>query len=132
MSTSNAADEQKIRAVIDTWAAASADGDLTALANLMTEDVAFLTQGQPPMRRTQFFDAFAQMSGSFTITNRSNVQEIAISGDLAICWSYLEVEITPVAGGNIIKRAGNILTVFRRGTDGQWRIWRDANLLALV
>jgi ketosteroid isomerase-like protein len=120
MSTSNAAEEQKIRAVIDTWAAASADADLIALANLMTEDVAFLTQGQPPMRRKQFFNAFAQMSGSFTITSRS------------ICWSYLEVEITPVAGGNIIKRAGNILTVFRRGTDGQWRIWRDANLLALV
>ena len=35
-------DEQQIRDLIDTWCAASADGDLVAQMNLMTEDVLFL------------------------------------------------------------------------------------------
>lgn len=132
MSASEATDEQKIREVIDTWATASADGDLIALTNLMTEDVMFLTPGQPPMRRKEFFDAFIPMKNSFTFSSRSRIQEITISGDLAICWNLLEVDITPAAGGDVIKRAGNILTAFRRGVDGQWRIWRDANLLAVI
>jgi ketosteroid isomerase-like protein len=60
------------------------------------------------------------------------VQEITISGDMAICSNLLEVSITPVEGGETRKHAGNTLTSLRRGTDSQWRIWRDANLLALV
>jgi ketosteroid isomerase-like protein len=51
-------------------------------------------------------------------------------GDVAVCWNLLEVKITPLAGGATVKRAGNTLTVLRRGADGQWRIWRDANMLA--
>lgn len=55
MSASEATDEQKIREVIDTWATASADGDLIALTNLMTEDVMFLTPGQPPHASQRVF-----------------------------------------------------------------------------
>jgi len=57
---------------------------------------------------------------------------ITVTGDLALCWNLLEVDITPIAGGATMKRAGNVLTAFRRGTDGQWRIWRDANMIAVV
>jgi ketosteroid isomerase-like protein len=64
-----------------------------------------------------------------TLECRSNVQEITVSGDLALCWNLLEVSFTPIAGGETRKHAGNTLTALRRGADGQWRIWRDANLL---
>jgi ketosteroid isomerase-like protein len=111
-------DAQQIRALIDAWCEASAAGDLAAQFNLMTDDVVFLTPARAPMRREVV-----------AIECRSNVQEITINGDLAICWNLLEVSFTPVEGGETRKHAGNVLTVFRRGTDRQWRIWRDANLL---
>jgi uncharacterized protein (TIGR02246 family) len=123
-------DEQQIRALIDTWLEATRDGDLTALTNLMTEDVAFLTAGSIPMRRQDFVTGFKSMMQAISIEARSNVQEITINGDVAVCWNLLEVKITPLAGGDTVKRAGNTLTVLRRGDDGQWRIWRDANMLA--
>jgi uncharacterized protein (TIGR02246 family) len=122
-------DEQHIRAVIDAWCEASAAADLTAQFNLMTHDVVFLTPGRAPMRREEFADQFRAAVGVVTIECRSNVQEITVNGDLALCWNLLEVFLTPVEGGETRKHAGNVLTVFRRGTDGQWRIWRDANLL---
>jgi uncharacterized protein (TIGR02246 family) len=125
-------DEQQIRAVIDTWGEASADGDLTTLMNIMTEDVVFLTSGSLPMHRSEFAAIFKDLLKTIRFESKSNVQEITINGDLAVCWNLLEVKITPLAGGNTIKRAGNTLSVFRRGTDGRWRIWRDANLLANV
>jgi len=125
-------DDQQIRALIDAWGEASDAGDLAAQLNLMTEDVAFLTPGHPPMRRDEFAAAFRAMIESVTLECRSNVQEITVSGDLAVCWNLLEVSFTPIEGGETRKHAGNTLTALRRGADGQWRIWRDANLLALV
>jgi uncharacterized protein (TIGR02246 family) len=125
-------DEQKIRALIDLWAASTSAGDLIALMNLMTEDAVFLTAGQPPMRRKEFAESFVGVTSSFTLAIRSRVQEITIDGSLAVCWNLLEVDITPAEGGSTTKRAGNTLTALRRGSDGQWRIFRDANLLTLV
>jgi uncharacterized protein (TIGR02246 family) len=125
----NEQDAQQIRALIDRWGEASAAGDLTAQLNLMTDDVAFLTPGRPPMRREEFAAGFRAMMEIATIECRSNVQEITVSGDLAVCWNLLEVFFTPIEGGETRKHAGNVLTALRRGPDGQWRIWRDANLL---
>ena len=126
------ADEQQIRDLIDEWGRATSEGDLIAQMNLMTEDVAFLTPGNVPMRRKEFADGFTSMMQAFRLECRSNIQDVTVSGDLAVCWNLLEVDITPAAGGNTIKRAGNTLTALRRGTDGKWRIWRDANLLAVM
>jgi uncharacterized protein (TIGR02246 family) len=125
-------DDQQIRAVIDAWGEASAAGDLTAQLNLMTHDVAFLTPGRPPMRREEFAAGFRAMMELVTLECRSNVQEITVSGDLAVCWNLLEVSFTPIEGGETRKHAGNVLTALRRGTDGRWRIWRDANFLTPV
>jgi len=123
-------DEQQIRGVIETWLAATRAGDLTAILNLMTEDVVFLTAESVPMRREDFVEQFKSMAGSVEVEGRANVQEITVTGDLAVCWNLLEVKVTPLTGGATIKRAGNTLTVFRRGSAGQWRVWRDANMLA--
>jgi uncharacterized protein (TIGR02246 family) len=122
-------DDQQIRALIDTWCEASAAGDLTTLLNLITPDVIFLTPGRAPMRRDEFAEQFRAAIEVVTIECRSNIQEITVSGDLAICWNLLEVYFTPIEGGETRKHAGNVLTAFRRGSDGRWRIWRDANLL---
>ena len=122
-------DDQQIRALIDTWCEASAAGDLTTQLNLITPDVIFLTPGRAPMRRDEFAAQFRAAIEVVTIECRSNIQEITVSGDLAICWNLLEVFFTPIEGGETRKHAGNVLTAFRRGSDGQWRIWRDANLL---
>jgi uncharacterized protein (TIGR02246 family) len=129
---STQSDEQKIRDLINAWGDASEAGDLTALTQLMTEDVIFLSSGNAPMHRKQFAEVFAAMFAIKDLTCRSNVQEITISGDLALCWNLLEVSVNPIGGGETRKHAGNVLTALRRGSDGQWRVWRDANLLTLV
>ena len=37
---------------------------------------------------------------------------------------------TPPEGGDAMRRAGPVLSVFRREPDGRWVLFRDANLLA--
>ena len=125
-------DEQKIRELVGAWGKASCEGDLAAQMNMMTEDVVFLTAGSTPMRREEFAEMYRSMISQVRLEVRSNPQEITVTGDIAVLWNLLEVKITPLAGGETSKRAGNTLTVLRRGSDGQWRIWRDANMLAPV
>ncbi len=131
-SSSEDSAKQKIRALIHAWGEASASGDLAAQLNLMTHDVIFLTPGNPPMHRDQFAVGFKAMIAEVTLACRSNIQEILVDGDLAVCWNLLEVDFTPIQGGETVKHAGHTLTALRRGPDGQWRIWRDANLLAML
>jgi uncharacterized protein (TIGR02246 family) len=119
-----------IREVIDCWLAASKAGDLDTLLGLMTDDVVFLTRNGV-MRRDDFVESFRAMAGKVEIAGRPDIQEIVVEGNIATCWNKLEVKIKP-SGGNEMVHAGDVLTVFRRGEDGRWRLWRDANLLAPV
>lgn len=128
--TDTSAEQQKVRSVIDKWLAASKAGDLETILTLMTEDAVFLTRNGV-MRREDFIASFQAMAGNVEIDGRPDIQEITIQGDLAVCWNKLEVRIKP-SGGNELTRAGDVLTVFHCSPDGQWRLWRDANLLAPV
>jgi len=127
------ADEQAIRDVVSRWQSATAAGDIAAVLALMAEDVVFLVAGQAPMKgRSAFERGLRGLLASYRLTSSSNIQEIEVSGNLAYCWNVLHVEITPLAGGDKVVRAGSALSIFRKQDDGAWVVWRDANLLALA
>jgi uncharacterized protein (TIGR02246 family) len=125
-------DEQAIRDLIEIWLRASKAGDTETVLQLMAEDAVFLQPGQPPMRgRKAFADAKVGIR-DFEIDGRADIQEIEIDGDWAYCWNYLTVAFTPKGKSEPSgKRAGNVLTVLRK-QNGQWVIFRDANLLTPV
>ena len=123
-------DEQQIREVVAVWMLASVEGDVERVLTLMAEDVVFLVAGQPPMRGRGAFAAVSRgMAGKVRFAGRSDVQEIQVAGDYAFCWSHLSVTATPLGGGEPVRRAGDVLSVFRREPDGRWVLYRDANLL---
>jgi uncharacterized protein (TIGR02246 family) len=124
-------DEQQIRDLIATWLRVSAEGEISQILPLMTEDVVFLVAGQPPMRgRDAFAASFAGWQGKFRLETNCEIQEIQVSGNLAYSWTRLSVTMTPIDGGPANRRSGYTLTVLRKNADGDWQIFRDANLLA--
>jgi uncharacterized protein (TIGR02246 family) len=123
-------DEKKVREVIATWMRATTEGDLERVLSLMAEDVVFLIAGQPPMRgRNAFAAASHSVEGKFRFEGKPEIQEIHVAGDYAYCWNHLSVTITPLQGGSSSRRAGHILSVFRKEPDGRWVLFRDANML---
>jgi len=66
---------------------------------------------------------------SHRFDSSGEVQEVRVAGDMAYAWSFINVEMTPIAGGKGIRRSGNVLSVFKRQPDGSWQLTRDANLL---
>jgi uncharacterized protein (TIGR02246 family) len=123
-------DEQAIRELISRWHSATGAGDVDSVLKLMSEDVVFLVAGKPPMRgRGAFEQGLRQLLRSHRIESSGEIQEIAISGDLAYSWTALKVRITPLAGGDSNSRSGFALTVLRKQANGSWVVTRDANLL---
>ena len=124
-------DEQYIRDLVATWMQATIAGDIDRIRPLMSEDVVFLTPGQPPMRGREAFAAgFEKALTRMRIEPSSEIQEVQVLGDWAYCWNHLTVKMTPLQGGSPTQRAGDVLSIFRKKPDGSWVLFRDANMLA--
>lgn len=83
-------------------------------------------------------DTFAaglrQALAAYHLETRGEVNEILAGGDLACCRAVLDVKLFVRGSGELARRhqRGNVLSVFRREADGQWRLARDANLILPV
>ena len=124
-------DEQQIHQIVADWMAATRAGDTERVLGLMSDDVVFLTPGNPPMNKADFAKASsAQAASGMVIEGRSEIREVQVCGDWAFMWSQLSISVAP-AHGSRMERAGHTLTVFRK-QDGRWLLARDANMLAPV
>src|SRR5258706_15845408 len=93
------ADERAIRDLFPAWVEASKVRDLPRLLDMMTDDVVFLTPGQPPMRKKGFAAGFESIADRFDMDASFEVEEIQVSGDWAFRWGRLVVTMTPKGGG---------------------------------
>jgi uncharacterized protein (TIGR02246 family) len=127
-------DRQAIQQFFIDWQEASQRKDLPALERMMADDVIFLRAGHPPMIGTAAFaDSFKAVSHSAELVIQDwRVEEIALHGDLACCWTYLALKVSPPNGNPAMQMAGNIMSVLRKLEDGRWVLSRDANMLLPV
>lgn len=126
-------DEQAIRDLVATWMAATREGDVATVLGLMTDDAVFLTPGRAPMTKTDFAKAAQAQAGGKAprFDGHSEMLEIQVLGDWAFMRSRLSVTMTPPDGSPPMRREGHTLTLLRK-EGGQWKLARDANLLAPV
>ena len=120
-------DARQIRELIDSWIAASNAGDVSALMDMMTDDVIFMTPGRPPFGKAQFAADSERVKGA-AIDAHAEVQEIDVFGPRAYICNHVRVELS--APGQPARRmSGYAMSVLRKEADGRWRIARDANLV---
>ena len=122
-------DERAIRELVETWMACSKAGDLSAVLDLMTDDVVFMTPGGKPFGK-EAFAAASKNTKNVAIEGRSEIQELCIFGDWAYMRNYIDMTATPLSSGAPVRRSGYTLTILRKEADGKWRLARDANLMA--
>ena len=123
-------DEQEIRTLVETWLQATREGNVDKVLDLMTEDVVFLVPGQPPMAGRQAFGAALRaVLGQHAVESTSEIDEIAVFGDVAYCRSRLQVTVTRKHDNLPMLRKGHALSILRRCADGKWRLARDANMV---
>ena len=120
-------DERAIRELIDTWMEASRRSDTDAVLKLMTDDIVFMTPGREPFGKAEFEAQSKSMAG-MRIDGRAEVREVCVLGDWAWVRNHIDLTITP-PGGEAAHRSGYTLSILQKGSDGKWRLARDANLV---
>lgn len=125
-------EERAIREVHSIWIEAVNAGDLVRLLTLMADDVVFLSPGQAPVGREGFSTGFSAAHQHARINCISELQDVAVVGEVAYTLSRDSLSVTPRAGGEAMQLAGHRLTVYRKGPDGRWLLARDAHTLSPV
>ena len=113
--------------MVDTWLAASKQGDVETTLNLMADDVLFITSGREPFGKETFARNNEQMR-DVEMDADIDIKEIEVLGDWAWMRSFLRLTVTKA--GKSTKHSGHILTILNKRPDGQWVIKRDANFVA--
>jgi len=121
-------DERAIRELVDSWMDASRRGDTATVLDLMTDDVLFMTPSREPFGKDAFRESSEAMR-DVRIEGRAEIQEIEVLCDRAWIRNHIDLTLTP-AEGEPLKRSGYTLTILRKGDDGRWRLFRDANLVS--
>jgi uncharacterized protein (TIGR02246 family) len=127
-----APDEREIREIHSTWISAVNAGDLLRLLTLMTDDVVFLNPGQAPFGQDGFSANFSAAHQQVRIRCSSELEEVAVIGEIAYTRSRDALSVTPRAGGEATQLAGHRITVYRKQADGRWLLARDAHTLSPV
>ena len=121
-------DERAIRELVETWMEASRAGDTAAVLELMTDDVLFMVPGREPFGKEDFREN-SEMLRDVRLDGNAEIREIEVAGDRAWIRNHIDITITQLDGGSI-RRSGDTLTILRKGEDGRWRLYRDANLVS--
>jgi uncharacterized protein (TIGR02246 family) len=125
-------DERAIREMHTTWIDAVNAGELARLLPLMTDDVVFLNPGQAPFGRDEFPVGFSAAHQQSRIRCISELEEVAVVGEIAYTLCRDSLSVTPRAGGEATKLAGHRITIYRKQHDGRWLLARDANTLSPI
>ena len=120
---SKADDEAAIRELVRQTDVEMTSGDLEGLVALYTEDAVEMGQNRPVIHGK---DAIRDLEKRFLDANdaevRSTVEDIQVSGDLAVVRARFTVSSTRKNGGNTTTIVAKSLRVCHRQADGSWKI----------
>jgi len=114
---------------MDDWRRLTAEGNLDGLLSLLSDDVIFLTPGNPPITKQDFAAGFREVAAKARIESTQDVKELRVSGEIAYAWSHLTIVLIPNDGGKRSESSGHVLSVYQRSPSGKWLLARDANLV---
>jgi uncharacterized protein (TIGR02246 family) len=101
-------------------------GDTTAMVAHYTDDAIVMMPNMPAFRgRDAYRSGVARMLKEMSVTDAAfTTEDVMVSGDLAVETGTYAMTMQPRRGG-AMKDTGKYITVWRRQSDGSWKIVRD-------
>jgi uncharacterized protein (TIGR02246 family) len=106
---------------------AIATGDTERYVGLITDDAVLMPPSGPPVVGRQAIRSWSEaIAKRFRITKYLPVNdELVIAGDWAFRRATFSWTVTPTAGGDSIQDSGKFIILYKRQSDGSWRVARD-------
>ena len=123
----NPTDVQAIRDASLTWDKAWTGAKAEALASgFYTADAVQMDPNQPALVGRQAIRAASQKHfDRYIDEGRSILEDVRVSGDLAVARGTFEGTSTPKTGGSSTRLKEKFLTAFQRQADGSWKAFWD-------
>ncbi|HUE84725.1 MAG TPA: DUF4440 domain-containing protein [Vicinamibacterales bacterium] len=119
------ADVEAIRAAVTRATEINRAGDASAWADLFADGAIVMPDGAPEVTGQQDLQAFARRwFDPFDVLITIEPLEIEPSGDWAFVRTAVTGSLTPKAGGDPVTVNDKELAIFRRQSDGAWKVWR--------
>jgi len=114
------------------WREAIKVGDAESIANLVTEDAEFWSNGYDPLiGRLALKQAFEPFLAEYNYTQDYSCLELIIRGDVAFIRGHEENTKTPHKGGDTITTRQRTFSVIRQTKSGKWLFSRGMSNLPL-
>lgn len=119
-------DQQKIIAWAADWKRFVESGEIEQLRAMYEPDAVLMTNGAPPQKGIEKILAF--LAGNKAAGNEVRVdfanEQLVVEEDRAYLTAKYWMTITPPAAAPV-EVSGRSFLVFKKGGDGEWRLWRD-------
>ena len=101
--------------------------DIDAMADHCEPDIISAPANRPALRSREDMRGWyaERMEGDYERNVETDVDGLDIVGDLAVVTGCFRVCRAPAQGVAGLEHAGRFLAVYRKGDDGEWRVWRD-------
>ncbi len=120
------ADEAAIKGVQLREAQAIKEKDAAGLLALFESDLVVMPPNEPPIvGKAALRSWFLRVTDQFSIDLDFSVEEVRVTGDWAFERFSFRRTTTPTGGGDPTTARGKGIHVFRRQSDGSWKIARD-------
>ncbi len=120
------ADVAAVRAAVNDLRVAVNAGDTAAFIRLTADDFEVFPPGTKPLNGEAARDLFRQLfAESSPSLDPFTDEQIEVSGNLGMQRYSFRLTLRPKAGGTATTEVGSGLHIWRRGTDGRWRLAKD-------
>jgi ketosteroid isomerase-like protein len=102
-------------------------GDVPRVVAIADPDVVSFSDGQPSefgasgleALKTRLNNLFERFTAKLSVI----VIEIRLQGDVAYDYGWHDLTLTPKDGGEPIRRRHRYVDIWRRNTEGNWKLW---------
>lgn len=123
--TTDATDEEAIRAMHAAANAALSRGDLDGVMEVYAADVISMPANQPPLIGRNAVRAMWQgVLEEYTVASSITVEEVVITGPWAYERGVYRLTLTSRRDGSVVEDDGKYLDIVRREPDGRWKYAR--------
>jgi len=116
-----------VQSIFDTYSAANIAGDTDRYISLWNENGIKMGPNKPAVHGRSAIEKLKRKGAQkWNYESQSiKVEETQVAGDWGFARGTYTATLTPKVGGETRKVNGKYLTIFKRQTDGSWKIYRD-------